>query len=219
MRINTKQLTAMSMMSALAYVVMLIFHFVPIPIVAVSFLQYDPKDIIIAIGGFIWGPLSAFCISVIVSVLEMITVSDTDFIGCIMNIISTCAFACTASAIYKIHRSLTSAVIGLVTACIAMTSIMMLWNYLITPLYMKVPRETVVAMLLPAFLPFNLLKSVLNAGFTFLLYKPIISTLRKAGLVEPSSNKESKKATGYIILAGMVIITCILIILVMRGVI
>lgn len=40
------------------------------------------------------------------------------------------------------------------------------------------------ALLLTAFLPFNLLKGGLNAGITFLLYKPIVTTLRRLHLVE-----------------------------------
>ena len=81
---TTKRLTACAMLAAAAYVVMAIGR---IPVVL--FLSYDPKDIIIAIGGFLYGPLSAMGISVVVSLLEMVTVSGTGFIGCIMNILST----------------------------------------------------------------------------------------------------------------------------------
>ena len=45
---------------------------------------------------------------------------------------------------------------------------------LITPFYMGYPREAVVELLLPAFLPINLIKGGLNAGITMLLYKPIV---------------------------------------------
>lgn len=65
-----------------------------------------------------------------------------------------------------------------------MTIIMLLWNYLITPIYMGYPREAVAELLLPAFLPFNLLKGGLNTALTLLIYKPIVQALRKANLVE-----------------------------------
>jgi len=42
-------------------------------------------------------------------------------------------------------------------------------------------REAVAKLLLPVFLPFNLLKGCLNAGFTCLLYKPVMTALRKSG--------------------------------------
>lgn len=67
--------------------------------------------------------------------------------------------------------------------CFTMICIMLLWNYLITLIYMGYPREAVVQLLLPAFLPFNLLKGGLNATFTFLLYKPVVHALSKTGLV------------------------------------
>ena len=50
----------MAVLCALAYVVMLV-----IKIPMVEFLSYEPKDIVITIGGFMFGPLSAVIISVI----------------------------------------------------------------------------------------------------------------------------------------------------------
>ena len=96
MKNKTNQLITLAMLSAIAYIVMAIGR---IPIVL--FLKYDPKDVVITIGGFIYGPLSAFIISVLVSFVEMLTVSDTGVIGLIMNILSTCSFACTAAYIYN----------------------------------------------------------------------------------------------------------------------
>ncbi len=215
MNTNTKKLTSAAMLCAIAYIVMVIGR-VPV----VLFLKYDPKDVIITLGGLIWGPGMAFIVSIVVSVIEMFTVSDTGIVGCIMNIISTCSFACTASYIYKKKRTLSGAILGLVVGSIAMTAVMLLWNYLVTPLYMKISREVVAGMLLPAFLPFNLLKAGLNAAFTFLLYKPVVTALRKAGLVEISGSVKGKKIPwGLILLAVMIIITCVLFILSMNEII
>lgn len=87
------------------------------------------KRLTITIGGFILGPLSAFVISVIVSFIEMLSVSETGLIGCIMNIISTCSFACTASIIYKKKHNIKGAIIGLLSGCVLMVIEMLLWNY------------------------------------------------------------------------------------------
>ena len=81
----------MAVLCALAYVVMLV-----IKIPMVEFLSYEPKDIVITIGGFMFGPLSAVIISVIVAFVEMLTASTTGWWGMLMNIISSCAFAGTA---------------------------------------------------------------------------------------------------------------------------
>ena len=211
---QTKKLTTIAMLCAISYIVMVIGR-VPV----VLFLKYDPKDVIITLGGLIWGPLTAFAVSVIVSLIEMFTVSDTGFIGCVMNIISTCAFACTASIIYQKKHTLKGAVIGLGAGTVIMTAVMLLWNYLVTPIYMGYPRKAVAELLLPAFLPFNLLKAGLNAAFTFLLYKPVISALRKNGFVAGTSGGEkSSKHVGLILIFVVIIITCILYILSLQGI-
>lgn len=184
---KTKRLTAVAMLCALAYVVMVFGRF---PVVL--FLKYDPKDVMIAIGGLIWGPFTACIVSVVVSVMEMVTVSETGILGCVMNIISSCSFACTASLVYRKKHTLAGGIIGLAAGGVTMTAVMLLWNYLITPLYMGCPRETVAQLLLPAFLPFNLLKAGLNAVFTFLLYKPVLFALRKSGCLSSPEGGEKK---------------------------
>lgn len=216
MNIRTKKLTTVAMLSAIAYTVMVLGRF---PVV--MFLKYDPKDIVITLGGLIWGPLTAFVVSVIVSFIEMLTVSETGIIGLVMNIISSCAFACTASAIYKHKRTLSGAVVGLLVGSLVMTSVMLLWNYLVTPIYLGAPREEVVKLLIPAFLPFNLLKSGLNAAVSFLLYKPVIGALRKSGYVSAPSGSVSakRKAVGPVLIAAAVLASCVLAILSMQGII
>ena len=168
MKMSTRRLTMIGMLCAIAFVIV---AFVRIPVVA--FLKYEPKDVVITIGGFLFGPLSAFLISAVVSLVEMVTISDTGVIGCIMNLLSTCAFACTAAAIYKKMHTLKGAIVGLAAGTAVMVALMLLWNYLITPYYMGYPREAVAAMLVPVFLPFNLIKGAALTIITFLIYKPL----------------------------------------------
>ena len=111
------------MLCAITYVIMAVGR---IPVVL--FLKYDPSDVIVTLGGLIWGPMTSCIVSVIVATIEMITVSDTGILGCIMNIVQTVSFACTASAIYKKKRTISGAVIGLFVGCVTTVSVMMLWN-------------------------------------------------------------------------------------------
>ena len=208
---RTKKLTILAMLAALSYVVMFVGR---IPMV--MFLKYDPKDVIITIGGFIYGPMASAAISIVVSLVEMFTASDTGFYGLIMNIVSTCSFACTASFIYKKKHTLFGAVIGLVAGWLFSTAVMLLWNYFITPYYMGQPQEAVAAMLLPVFLPFNLRKGGLNAAITMLLYKPVVRTLRKMNLIEPSYNQTKPEKRKFLTvgttLASLFIIICLIMI-------
>lgn len=73
---RTKKLTTIGMLCALAYIAMVVGR---IPLVL--FLKYDPKDVIIVIGGFMFGPLTSFTMTVIVSVVEMLTMSETGIFG------------------------------------------------------------------------------------------------------------------------------------------
>ncbi|MBE7030024.1 MAG: ECF transporter S component [Ruminococcaceae bacterium] len=211
---KTKQLTTIAMLSALAYIVMWVGR---IPVVL--FLKYDPKDVIITIGGFLHGPLSAFVISALVSLVEMFSASDTGVIGLLMNILSTCAFSCTAAVIYKKKRTLSGAAIGLTAGVILMVVMMLLWNYFITPLYMKTPRDVVAGMLLPVFLPFNLIKGILNAALTMLLYKPVSKALRRSGLMPASASTagSSRSRIGVTLVSLVLLATGILLVLVMQG--
>lgn len=221
-RLNTKTLVMLALLCAISYVVMYISKTIFAPIRIAGFLTFDLKDVIIAIGGFMFGALPALGISVVVSVLEMITVSSTGLYGLLMNVISTAAFVCPAAYLYKKKHTLYGAVLGLVIGVVSMTVAMMLWNYIITPIYMDLDRSIVAGMLIPTFLPFNLIKAGMNAALTMLLYKPIINGLRKAKLLPPSSNqavKNKKLTVGTTLLALILLASFVLLGLALAGII
>ena len=213
-RPDTKKMVLIAMIAAVAYITVFLIR---IPVVL--FLKYEPKDVIVTIGGFLLGPVAAFVCSAVVSLLEMLTISETGPIGALMNLISTCSFACTAAFIYKKKHSLNGAVIGLLTGSVVMVGVMLLWNYLITPLYMTgTSRSDVAAMLIPVFLPFNALKAGFNTALTLAFYKPIVTGLRKASLVKPASGQSRNSKVGLYIFAAALLVTCIVALLVLRGI-
>lgn len=214
---RTKNNVTAGMICAMAYVLVL---FINIPIIpSVDFLKYEPKDIVITIGGFILGPWAAVASSVTVSLIEMVTISTTGIIGLIMNILSSCAFALPAAIIYKKHRRLPGAVIGLVSGSVLMTAVMLLWNYLIAPLYMGVGREVIISMLTTVFLPFNLLKGAINSALIILVYKPLVTVLRKTGLIETKSISSKQNGISAFLIGIFVLISGILVILAINGII
>ena len=149
----------------------------------------------------------------------MVTISETAFYGLVMNIISSVSFATTAALIYRKKRSVGGAVLGLVVGIAVQVSVMLLWNYIITPVYMGMPRAAVAKMLPTVFLPFNLLKGGLNATITMLLYKPVVTALRKAKLV-PERGDGSKGGIniGVILISTLVLAGLIICLLLMRGI-
>ena len=212
-KINIKHMVTLAMLTAMAYALVCLIR---IPVVV--FLKYEPKDVVITIGGLLFGPTAALIISAVTALLEMVSISDTGIIGAVMNLLSSCAFACTASFIYKKRRTLSGAVLGLAAGSVMMVGAMLLWNWLVTPLYMGVPREVVTGMLIPTFLPFNLLKAGLNSALVLCLYKPLVNALRKAGLIRPTQEKSTGSKVGLYLFAGALLVTCILFLLVLRGI-
>lgn len=217
---KTKKLTLMAMFAALAYVLMLVGR---IPISPMSFLKFDPKDMILTVGGFVLGPIPALLVTVVVCLIEMVTVSDTGIIGFFMNLLASACFVCPAAFFYKRKHDIRGGVLGLIIGVILMTVAMLLWNYFLTPIYMGWPREEIAAMLAPIFLPFNLIKGSINAALTILVYKPVSKALKRSGLVagSPSSAaaKAKKRFIGVYIAAAVVLLSCVFAVLVMKGVI
>ena len=209
---DVKRLVLLAVFAALAYIAV---FFIRIP--AVAFLKYEPKDVIIVIGGLILGPVASLIVSLVTAMLEMFTISDTGIIGCVMNLLSSVCYACTAALVYKHKRTLSGAVVGLSLGSITMVAVMLLWNWLITPLYMGVSRDAVIGMLIPVFLPFNAVKALLNSALVLCLYKPLVTALRKANLIPAASGKEGGFKFGLYILSARVLITGIMLLMVLQG--
>lgn len=209
---KTKKITTIGLLCAMAMVLNLLVSFPLVP--AVSFLKFDPKDIIIVIGGFIYGPLTSFVISAICSVLELLFRGGT-ILDVLMNVIASCTFACTAAFIYKKVHTKNGAVLGLIAGTICCTLSMVLWNCIITPIYFGMPREAVVGMLLPGIVPFNLLKCGINAGITLFVYKPIVTALRHSGLVKESESVSTGKSMAVV--GGFMVVSVLLIVCTMNG--
>lgn len=211
---DLRQLTVMALLCAVAYAIVLML--LPIKI---QFLSFEIKDSILAIGAFLYGPLAALLSVVIVALLELVTISNTGLIGLLMNVVSSSLFLLPAAYVYKKNRSQKGAVIGLVCGVICVSVGMVLWNWLITPLYMKVPREQVVGMLLPLILPFNLLKAGINAVVTLLLYKTVVTALRKAKLFPVREETEHKTNPVFLAIVGGLFVALAAIVLLWSGVI
>lgn len=214
-KLSVRYLACVAMFTALSYVAVLLARGIPN---VQGFLSYEPKDAVIVIAGFIFGPLTCVIISVLCSLLEMVTVSSTGLYGFVMNVVATCAFAVPAAWIYQKNRTQKGALLGLLAGVLIMAACMVAWNYVITPFYMGVDRSVVAGMLASVFLPFNLVKGGLNAGLVLLLYKPVVGALRRMGLVAPSSGKKSRFSLGFTLFTVFVLATFVLLLLVMIGV-
>ncbi len=173
---RTSKLTKMGMLAAISLVLVLIIR---IPYPPAPFLVYDPADIPIFIGAFAFGPMAGLALTAVVSFIQAFVLGGDGVIGFFMHFVATGAFVLAAGYIYKINKTRKNAVIGLFCGTIIMTASMILWNLLVTPIFLGVPREAVIAMLATVILPFNLLKAGINSVVTFITYKSIARFLHK----------------------------------------
>ena len=177
---NLKIIARLGLLCAVSVVLVYFIHFPIFP--AVSFLEYDPADISILIGTFAFGPVAGVLLTIVVSVVQGITVSASSGIyGIIMHIISTSTLALVSGLIYNKSKTKKRAVIALVCGTFSMVFVMFFANLIVTPMFMAqfgVTRDVVLT-LMPFILGFNLIKAGINSVVTFFLYKRIAKLIRK----------------------------------------
>lgn len=186
---RTKKLVVLSLLSAISYLSVYLVDF------RVQFLSFDIKDAFITVSAMIFGPVSGVVMSLVVSFIEMIFISSTGWYGFLMNFISSAVFAGIAALIYKYRRTKAGSYIALVSSVFATTAVMMIANLIVTPFYSGMTASEV-AGLIPTFLfPFNLIKSVVNAALTFILYKPVSTVLKRAGIISRTNDNMTRAAS------------------------
>ena len=153
------------MLTALSIVLVSTIHLPLIP--AAPFLEYDPADIPILIGSFVLGPIPGIVILIAVCVLQAMTVSASSVLVLI------------PSVIYRKKKTIPSLIIGLALGTLAMTVVMIPLNLLFTGIFLGAGVETVGKMLIPAIIPFNLLKAAINSVIAFAVFTPISNILKK----------------------------------------
>ena len=129
-----------------------------------------------------------------------------------MNFVSSAVFSFTAAIIYKYRRSLNGAIVGLFVSVLVTVGAMAVMNILITPIYMKVPRDAVLGLLPTLLLPFNLAKALMNAAITMLIYKPVSIALKRARLIDGKvDTRFTRKSVVMLALGAVTLVVAIVI--------
>ena len=187
---KVKKLCMAALFCALAIASTYIMH------IKVMFLTFDAKDAVITIAGLLFGPIYSIAISLIVSLVEFISIGDAGFWGFFMDFLSTALFSTVCALIYKYKKNIKGAVIGLVAAIFAMTAFMLLFNLFIVPIYTPNFTTEAVAKMVPTlFLPFNLTKALLNAAIVLVLYKPASIAMKAAKVLPSKALPQTEAAT------------------------
>ncbi|MDO5708571.1 MAG: ECF transporter S component [Coriobacteriales bacterium] len=166
---STKRIAVTALFCAVAAICTLFIEFPILP--GVTFLKYDPSAIPALIAGFAFGPGTGAVVSILPYLVHLAT--ESGLYGTFMAIVATITLVVPASIVYQRNTTMRGAITGLVVGAVVCLVCCILANIVVTPLYMGAPRETVIGMIVPVLLPFNVLKIAINCTITALVYKPI----------------------------------------------
>lgn len=183
-RLSTQRMVMIAMLSALAYVLMLI-HF---PIKYLGFLEFELSDIPAVVAGVAYGPLSAVLIELIKNLLKLLTNTTTGGVGEMANFIISSSFMIVSCGLYHKLRDRSKILISFVVGTLAMTVVAGLMNYFVLlPLYASFAggMDNIVALakatiptiddagelVVLGISPFNLVKGMYISVFGYYIYK------------------------------------------------
>ena len=174
-RWSTKQLVTMALMCAIS----ILLSFIEFPIMpAASFLKLDVALVPAAVVGFAYGAGPGVLVGIVSAVAHGAITGN--WVGCLMNIIVACAFVIPASAIYKRNRTFKGGVIGLCVSTVCLVIAAIIANIVIDPIFYGYPLNAVMGLIVPAILPFNIIKGVVVSVLTALVYKSISNLITPA---------------------------------------
>ena len=174
---NTKKLVGVSMLAAVAFVLMF-FAFPIIP--GVTFLKIDFSDIPILLGMFLYGPIAGIAVATVRTILHYVqTGGDAGYpIGDIASLIASLAYTLPIYYIMsnKVENT-KNVLIANFLGTISLTTVLSVLNaYVLIPLYFLVLNFSVGPVQKYVFygvVPFNLIKGVIVSTVFVALYKKL----------------------------------------------
>lgn len=171
-RWSTQRIAIYALFVALA----MALSFLSFPIIpGISWLKYDLSGIVCMVSGFAFGPAAAS----IVAILSFLPHVFGDPWGALIAILVALTLSVPAALIYKLHRSRSNAALAIVVGAVLAVIVAIVLNLLITPIYAHMTIDQVKALIVPALLPFNLVKFIIDGVVTFIIYKPISNFLNR----------------------------------------
>lgn len=182
------KLVETSVLAALSVVFMLTIRFWLLP--GAKFLEYDMGDVPVIVASLLLGPGAGTICLFFVSLIQALTVSAAgSWQGFLMHFISSEVFLLATYFITRKGIGRGRLAFSFAVSTVLMCAIMIPLNLIFTPMYMHVPVQAVVELLLPAIIPFNLFKGAINSFVVFLLYFPLEKILVKSNLLPKNQKK------------------------------
>lgn len=167
-RWSTKQLVVMALMCAIA----LLLSFIEFPLFpAAPFLKLDFSLVPTTVVGFAYGAGPGLVVGLACAVAHAAITGN--WVGCLMSCIVAVVYIVPAAIIYRRMHTMKGGIVGLVVSTVCLVVGIIVANLIIDPLFYGMPFEAVAALVVPAILPFNVIKGVLVSALTLLVYKSI----------------------------------------------
>lgn len=182
---GTRRIAVTALLCAMAAICTLLLEFPILP--GVTWLKYDPSGIVALIAGFAFGPATGAVVSVIPYLVHVTTASGV--YGIIMAVLATFSLVMPASLIYRRNRTMRGAVLGLVTGGVVCLAACIVGNLIVTPFYTGMPLDAVIALIVPALLPFNLIKIAINCAVFAFIMRPAFKAM---GVEVPGNAKDAR---------------------------
>ena len=192
---TTQKLVIVALMSGVAFLLMMVH----LPYKFLGFLEFEISDVPAVVTGFAFGPLYGVLVELIKNAFKLMT-TTTAGVGEVANFIICSAYVVPASFIFRkmkgseIKRNIVSLSIG--TICFAFAGIVV--NYFVTvPLYIRVffggneaalfgmagatipAIKNAATLVVLGITPFNIVKGILIAVLSALVYKAVKKVLRQ----------------------------------------
>jgi riboflavin transporter FmnP len=190
MNTNTNKMIKISLLSALALILMYI-DFPVIPLF--PWLRIDLSDVPALIGAFGFGPLAGVLIELIKNiVIVLIKGTQTGFVGETANFLVGVSLILPAALVYHKKKNKKNAIVGMVLGAVCMEVVGIVANiYFLLPAYgMQMSPAESIKYITVGLLPFNGIKALMVSVLTYVLYKRISVSVFKA---EPNFGSPENK--------------------------
>lgn len=199
-KFDTKFMIKVAMLTAVASVIYYLDF--PVPLMP-SFIKLDLSNVVSLFAGFTLGPVGGLLVCLLKNIIHIAIkgMGTTMGIGDIFDFVTGATYAVTASLIYVKNHTKKGALIGCCAATVLYTLVSLPLNYFVTyPIYAKAfgGMEAIMGAyqaILPDVgnlfaalcifnVPFTLVKGILCSVVTMVVYKPLITVLRKSRLID-----------------------------------
>ncbi|MEX2356521.1 MAG: ECF transporter S component [Thermaerobacterales bacterium] len=176
------EMTRLSLFATLGAVLMVTLSIPIMP--SAPFLRYNPGDVMVILASVSLGPWGGVMAAIMKNVLVFL-MRGSNPIGLMMNFIATAALAVVVGYIFRFRPGLPGLLTGGSLGALLAAAVMIPANLLVVPFLHGIPYDVVLSMILPVYIPFNLLKGAISTGLAIPLFLALRPMLLKGRVGRP----------------------------------